>query len=352
MQNSIFRYIFTGRNDLLKTSERIEDELNRGNSFIVSPKRETVVSLGGPAKNWVKCVLKDRGFSIYVDDRFFVKESTIAQILTSLWLNLFDFGKIRLESFQLSERLHKRLIFVQPAKSLVQKLRQKNKPCFGTIFKPSFNLSLKDKINIAKKMATLGATFVKEDETYLIDRVKLIKESEKIQQSMRLVSNDCYYVPNITSYLTDNDIFRDLYGIGVRVAMVNYLIAGLPNVYNLQEKSYNILLWGHRVGYKSIQKYISMQALASVAVYSGMNLVHIGTPFIEVNTELNASNRIYSAIKQINKDVIQVFTKVSSQIVPSLIKTFGPHITLMACGSIRTKGELDWQKVENLIKSF
>lgn len=347
---SVFRYKII---DTYKSSkeivEKINEELNKGLSFIVSQSDEKVISLAGEWKGWVTTATHGNNIYIYVDDGFF-SSCVLEQILTSLWTNLLDFGEIRLEEFQLSDNIHVLLTSRNLNKLSSQKLLRINGPYFGTVFKPSFGLSLSEKLNIAETFASIGGTFLKEDETYLIEKSELLKESESIQRVMNAVSDHCFYVPNITPYLLDDNIFQELSEIGIRVVMINYLIAGLPIVYKAAKRNKELLLWGHRVGYKSIERYISMKAMALLATYSGMNMLHIGTPLFYTNNNIKDCINIIEAIKKINSEVMPIFTKTSPQIIRSLIRSFGKKIIIMACGSIRTNGYLDWKKVKQLVE--
>ncbi|MEM3592971.1 MAG: RuBisCO large subunit C-terminal-like domain-containing protein [Candidatus Micrarchaeia archaeon] len=216
-----------------------------------------------------------------------------------------------------------------------------NGPYFSIIFKPSFSLSLTEKINIAQKFASIGGTFIKEDETYLIEKSKLLEEAMFIQKTINETSDHCFYVPNVTPHILDDSLFKRLYELGIRIVMVNYWIAGLPTVYTTVRRNKEMLFWGHRVGYRAIQRYISMKALALLAPYSGMNMIHIGTPFFSKNNSVSERLSILKAIKQVNPEILPVFTKCSHQIISFLIKSFGKEIIIMACGSIMGDTSID-----------
>ena len=350
-EKSIFKYkIMENHKRRKKIVDRVDEELNRGLSFVISQTNEKIVSLAGEWKSWVTCISDGDSIHIHVDDKFFISDCILDQILTSLWANLLDFGEIRLEDFQLSENIHSLLISDILEKTSTQGLPRADVPYFGIVFKPSFSLSLKKKIDIAKKFATLGGTFIKEDETYLVGRDKLINDSDAIQEAINTVSDHCFYIPNVTPYFTDESIFQELYKVDILVVMVNYLITGLPTLYKVRKKNNNMLFWGHRVGYRLLERYISMRAMASLAVYSGIDMIHIGTPFLSINGNVEESIHILRAIKRVNKEAIPIFTKTSIHLIPKLIKLFGKNITIMACGSLRTNGYLDWRKAKKWIE--
>lgn len=350
---SVFRYkIIDNHKSFKEIIEKMSEELNRGLTFIVSQTDEKVVTLAGEWKGWVTTTLRGNNIYIYVDDGFFSNSCILEQILTSLWANLLDFGKIRLEEFQLSDNLHTLLTSGNLNKQSIQKLVRINGPYFGTVFKPSFGLSLSEKLNIAEKFASIGGVFIKEDETYLIEKFRLLKESKSIQRAMNAVSDHCFYVPNVTPYLLDYNLFQELYEIGIRVVMVNYLITGLPIVYKILKRNKKLLFWGHRVGYKSIDKHISMNTVSVLAAYSGMSMIHIGTPFFSKNNSVKERVTILKSVTKVNTCIMPVFTKVSFQIISDLIKSFGKKIIIMAGGLVRTKGHLDWKKVKRLIETI
>jgi ribulose 1,5-bisphosphate carboxylase large subunit-like protein len=220
------------------------------------------------------------------------------------------------------------------------------------VFKPSFSLSLNKKVDIAKTFIAIGGTFLKEDETYLVSKNELIRNAFTIQNAINKISSNGFYVPNITSYIFEKNISQELYNSGIRIVMVNYLINGLPSIVKTRCNFENMLLWGHRVGYSCLREYISMEAMSSLAVYSGIDLIHIGTPFIAFKNDIEKCRKILKSIQQINKKTVPVFTKTSHQIIPHLVKLFGYDIILMACGSLRTSGKIDWNKVASWIDAI
>jgi ribulose 1,5-bisphosphate carboxylase large subunit-like protein len=329
--------------------EKIDDELNRNLNFIITQTDENIITLAGERMGWITTTLRGNDIYINADDSFFSSYCVLEQILTSLWANLLDFGEIRLEKFQLSNNIHTYLASGNLNIQNIQKVLRVKGPYFGTVFKPSYSLSLSEKIEISKKFASIEGTFLKEDETYLIEKSKLLKESEAIQNAMNSISDHCYYVPNVTPYLLDDNLLLELCQIGIRVVMINYLIAGLPIVYKVVKRNGKLLFWGHRVGYKFMERYISMKAVAILAAYSGMNMIHIGTPFFSINNSVKERISIIKAINNVVPEVIPIFTKVSHEIIPLLMRAFGKKIIIMICGSIRTNGYLDWKKVKSII---
>lgn len=347
---SVFRYKIINKHKSSKDiMEKLNEELNKGITFIISQASEKIIHLGGEWKGWATTTIHRDKINIYVDDKFFCK-CVFEQILTSLWANLLDFGEIRLEDFKLSDNLHTFLTLRNINKQSSQKLLKINGPYFGIIFKPSYGLSLSDKLKITEKFANIGGTFIKEDETYFVEKSILLKESKVIQNAMNSVCDHCFYVPNTTHYVSDADLFRELCKVNIRIIMLNYLITGLPIVYKIANENNKLLFWGHRVGYKSIKRYISMRAMARLAAYSGINILHIGTPILSIDNSVKKCKNILKVINELNLEIIPVFTKISPQIISSLTRLYGKKIILMACGSIITKGYLDWGKLKNIIE--
>ena len=325
---------------------KIEEELNRGFAFRVSKEIETIVPLEGVWKGWVSSEIKDKDIYVYIKDDFFYNFGIMEQILTSLWANSLDFGQVRLEDFRLSKKIHYSLFKEVSYPSFIPK---NGGPFVGTIYKPSYGLTLKEKVEIAKKFATVGGTFIKEDETYFINKEKILEEAEVIQNSMNKISSNCYYIPNVTHYILDDEFLDRLYDVGIRIVMVNYLITGLPVTYKIRKQNKKLIFWGHRVGYEAIKHYISMKAIASLAVYGGINIIHVGTPLFANFSDIKERLDILKRIKNINPAVLPVFTKVDFDIVEDLIKMFGTSIIIMVCGSIRKEGVINWKMMKKLV---
>ena len=346
----IYRVMERDDKSVKKIAMRMEEELNRGFAFTLSKKIEMLVPLKGEWKGWAFSEIKNRNIYIHVKDEFFNDFGVIEQILTSLWANLLDFGQMRLEEFSLSEKMHYSLLKEVSYPTFIPK---HDGPFIGTIFKPSYSLTIKEKAEIAKKFAALGGTFIKEDETYFVDKEKILKEAEVIQSSINEISSDCYYIPNVTQYMLNNEFLDGLYDVGIRIVMVNYLIVGFPIVHKIikrRKKNKKLIFWGHRVGYKAIERYISMKTVASLAAYSGLNIIHIGTPLFSDTIDVQEALEILNNIKQINNEMIPVFTKASIEILPDLVELAGKKIIVMICGSARTNGEIDWMKFNKFIK--
>jgi ribulose 1,5-bisphosphate carboxylase large subunit-like protein len=342
---SVFDYELIRRfSNTHRTLGYIVEELNRGLSFSISRNRERVVRIQGKRKYWVRCEIEGDLLRLFVDDDFFYSDCIIEQILTSLWANLLDFCGLRLFDFSLSRKIIERLLQPVPCNAPVL---VKEGPYFGIVLKPSNALTLQEKIKIATDFARLGGSFIKEDETYLVDKKRITSESRKIQEEINNAATNSFYVPNITPYITDYSFINELSYSGVKVVMVNFLIAGLPTLKKVRENCRSLLFWGHRVGYETIKRYISMRAVGLLSSYCGINLIHVGTPLLLKDMSIKRTLNIVEGIRYVNKSTLPVFTKTSAEIVPDLRRIFSDNIVIMACGSLRKKGELDYRRMEN-----
>lgn len=349
---SVFKYtIKSNIDDLLNVKTYIEEELNRGLAFIKYNDGEETVKLSGRWQEWAEVQIIDNNkLNIYIKDRFFVTDHIIEQILTSLWSNLLDFGNIYLYDFQLSRKIDK--IAKTRLKDFHTKNVGKEGPYFGTIYKPYYGLSLYEKVKIAKKFALAGGNFIKEDETYFVNKATILKEAKGIQSALNDVSAQCYYVPNITPYVLDPYLLYRLKEFGIYAGLLNYLIMGLPTIYKVRNKIEGMFLWGHRVGYNAINKSISMKAVGILSAYSGLDLLHVGTPTFSNQFTIKERMEIIKAIKTINPRIIPIFTKVSKAIIPPLLKQFGKNIIIMARGSIENKEGYDYSKIRDMIQEI
>jgi hypothetical protein len=347
--SSVFQYEIVGDKERAdEMAEKIDEQLNRGTTYVISPTERKLVSLAGEWKGWVSTEVHANRIHILVDDRYFTASCVPEQILASLWADLLDFGELRLEEFELSDGLHSRLAS-HLNRTTVAELLGESGPYFGTIFKTIFGISLEEKVNIAEKFAKMGGAFIKEDEIYLVERSKILEESKRVQRAMSEVSEHCLYVPNVTPYFSDESFLQELYRVGIRLVMVDYWIAGLPAVYRAVRTHSNLLFWGHRIGYKSVQRYMSMRSMACLAAYGGISAIHIGTPFVSARNAVEESVCILQAVQKVNPRATPIFSDVSPEIVSYLVKVFGRNIINMAVGSTRTNGLLDWQKTRELI---
>jgi ribulose 1,5-bisphosphate carboxylase large subunit-like protein len=348
--DSIFTYAILNNHSspsAYELSKSIEEELNRGLSFIISESGEKVVPLKGRWSEWAKANVHDNTILIEVKDSFFKNDSIIAQILTSLLFNLLDFGKLRLIDIKLSKNIHGKLLNSTSNQIVLESLGQK--PFLGTQIKPSYGYSKKEKLQLVSKLAKNGLNFIKEDETYFVDKNTLILEAQELQAAINEVSNKCFYVPHITSHIHDDDVMSAFSESGIKFGMVNYLVNSLPSIIACNVGRH-IQLWGHRVGYESMKEFISMKAIILLAQYSGINMLHIGTPHYGDEQAIQNVSEITQAARNI-KLFVPIFTKTSPAVIPQIEHTIDKPYVLMACGYFRSNGVLDWNKIMQWINS-
>lgn len=331
MSYSVFEYEVNNKKGIFDISNLIEKEINNNFHFILTKTKEIKKEAGKKVKIFARTKIAGDIIQLFVKDAYFNSDYILDQILTSLCFNFIDFGEIRLENLKLSNFISKKLLG-----SNIKKNNFGSGPYLGTILKPSYNLSLNKKISIVKKLATNGFNFIKEDETYFAKKETLLRESSILQQEINKISDRCFYIPNITPYLNDYEFIDKLIKSGTKIVMVNYLLAGLSNVKKATEKFRNIYFWGHRIGHKAIENYVSDKALLPLGIYSGLNMIHIGTPLLNDKQSVRYTYEKLNIIKTLNPFVLPVFTKISLEIAKDILCLFGKNIILML-----------WDGVEN-----
>ena len=297
-------------------------ELEYGNTFAIYKDREVVIGLPGEKYNWVTIQSKNKNsFSLSVVDEFFEEESFFEKILTAFVFNLIDFGHIRFENIKIDQSS------LKFREVVLDNNLSKTIPTLGTIFKPYYHFPIEEKMQFASKIVSVGMNIIKEDETYIVEKGKILEEAKKIQTEM---GENAFYVPNITPHLNDHDFVLALYNSGIRIFMVNFLITGFGPIKQLKNKLPQIKLWGHRVGYSAIENIISVEAVTQLAVLSGIDLIHIGTTI--KNEELLKQKQLIEDMCFLNPNFFPIFSKTTAEIIPKLVSILGPKLILMACG--------------------
>ena len=93
-----------------------------------------------------------------------------------------------------------------------------------------------------------------------------------------------------------------------------------------------------------------MKALAKLAVYSGLDILHIGTPLRFTVDEVKERREIIKEARRIRSGFLPVFTKITIDISRELIRHFGKRIILMACGGFFNGNSFIWDEIEQWIE--
>ena len=264
------------------------------------------------------------------------------KILAAFVYNLLDFGKLCLLSIDLvTSSILDQLHHANEKSNKYISILQKNEQLLGTIFKPYYHLELPQKVDMAKRFFDAGLNLIKEDETYIVPKPKLLLEAKTIQMS---ISGQGNYIPNVSHYIYDYRLIEKLLQNGIKIVMVDFLVAGFRGIYILKEKFPEILLWGHRVGYWSIEKFISMKALGTLAVLAGIDFLHIGTPINREDTQNKLE--LVSYLRTVKPQFVPVFTKTTPEILLEIMNLFDGKTAPMGCGYFRKdRGTINWENV-------
>lgn len=318
------------------------NEIEYGNTFIINYEGERTISLFGKEFSWIKSdTLADNRFDLYVDDTFFEEGTFFEKLMTSFIYNLQDFGEVRLDQIDSSNSI---LEFSSPI--IDAKKIFKTFPVCGTIFKPYYHSSLNEKLNVASKLVSMGINLIKDDETYLIGKKQKLSDAKKIQSVM---GSDAFYIPNITPFVHDMQFLTKLLDTGIKIVMVNYLVTGFSQIRWLKQNFPQFTIWGHRVGYSSLENILTMNALSKIALFSGIDYLHLGTTLQK--DKLDEQNNLIKNIRKFNSGFMPIFTKTSSEILPLLFSKLSKEIIVLACGYFRDErtSEINWKQVNKWI---
>lgn len=321
----------------------IVSEFEYGSTFALYNNREEMLPSGLGTMKWVEYDYLDGCLSIWIDDSFWIEDFFFEKFFSICLYNLSDFGHIYLNKIELSQSNFNTLISRERNNIIANRL------LIGTILKPYYHQTLKEKKETSLKFTELGCNLIKNDECYFLRKDKLILESKQIQD---LIGDNSFFVPNITSYIHDFDFVKSLFDVGIKIFMVDYLIVGFSAVYRIKKQFPEIILWGHRVGYDVLNNYISMDSICTLAQMSGIELLHVGTPKYDI-IEMNKCIRLIKEQKTLNKNFKPIFTKTTPEITHNIYPVFGNDGIYMACGYFRDNhGILDWEKVKEWCNIF
>jgi hypothetical protein len=252
---------------------------------------------------------------------------------------------IRLEDFQLSSRLATSLTQRKGRPALgLHGIREAlelpvSVPLLGSILKPSRLLSLAERCKQAWLLASRGLNLIKEDETYIQPNEVVIREAAEIQR--HISDHPALYVPNISACHISEDFVAELGQSGVRIVMVNVMPCGWSWLTQLMALAPCLGIWVHRVGYQNVAATLGMRAVLRALRLAGADLVHIGTPWLYRQRDLDEAKARADILSGLDSDqpgIVPVLTKTTIQTVPRLIECLGVDICLMACGAFRQSG--------------
>jgi ribulose bisphosphate carboxylase large subunit-like protein len=264
-------------------------------------------------------------------------DSSLTSILNQTWGNPLDYGDFRLEAIdpKLIETLRPRR-----APLLLSRMAEASRPLLAMVLKPSWHLTLEERIQIATEFVTQGGDLVKEDETYFPQPERLIGEGAEIQQALNAISASKrglgIYVPHISGSATNQAFLTELESAGVQAGMISFLSVGLDTVRRVAENT-GLFLWGHRVGYEAYRSTLGMGALAQLAWGAGFNGLHIGTPVISNPDRISQARSIVEHLRVLDASCgvtsWAIVSKTTEEISEALVQTLGPNIILLGCGA-------------------
>jgi len=274
----------------------------------------------------------------------------LPSLLTQFWGNILDYGSFRLESFAPS--LLRQSVVSNPHLPDFLRSKKLNSPYLATVIKPSYLLSLEERIQFAVEFVKCGGDFVKEDETYFSPFEKMLEEVEEIQGALNSIGGISrglgVYVPNITGMVHREQLLEKLKNRGMKGAMINFLISGFQPVQQISRGVLSgLFLWGHRVGYDCMKNSISMLALIQLSMIAGFTAIHVGTPLIGVDGQLNDAKILSDNIQNLKKVLgipfLPILSKTTKDIVPELVSVFRKECIILGCGEFRDKLDLTFK---------
>jgi len=315
-------------------------ELESGVTFTEYSDHCDVVVPKVKGNNWHSYTVADNQFILQVSDDIFSPETIFNMILTNYIYNLDDFADLALDDIDFSNSLYKDLV-----DSYQFFINKTVSPTFGTILKP-YHMSINERVDFVKHAFGCGFTIVKEDETHLVSRKQILEDSKLICQH---IPTFCNYIPNITSHLDDYGFIEQLIETGIKVGLVNICLVGFQAIYKLKSSFPSLGIWGHRVGFSTIQKRISIRAFSKIATLAGVDFIHIGTPL----TADQAQGKLFliNEMKRINPNVQAVFSKLSPETFNLLAQHDQSNSINMICGYLREHGSglVAWKRLEHFL---
>lgn len=328
--------------DIRISLKSLMEEVEYGSTFAMYNTYEEIIPCASDELKWVEWNAHDGILSVHIDDGFWREDFFFEKFLTIFVYNFLDFGHLKLEHIDIQQSELKNGI----QSSVPLKIPQ-GKYLLGSIFKPYYHLPLKEKEKQAQLMIENGINVLKNDECFFGTKSDMLEEAFHMTQ---IVTGKAYYVPNITTYINDDEFIEQLIDTGMEISMVDFLVTGFRPIYQLKKKFPLLRIWGHRIGYATLQKYVSMQALSVLAVLSGIDMLHIGTPTASV---LQEKSEMVTELRALKASFLPIFTKTTPEVIQALLPAFEDKAIYMACGFFRNKeGYIDWNCVRKWCNCF
>lgn len=329
-------------NSIKVSVDTIIQEIEYGSTFALYQNKEEIITYHSELK-WINWEQDGKKLYIHVDDSFFEMDCFFEKFMTIFLYNFIDFGALYLEEIDITNSVFSKHIpwrnqTIEP---------DGNKFLNGTIYKPYYHLSIEDKLKQTEMFISYGMNVFKNDECFLISKESIVQEARIICDA---IQDKAYYIPNVTSYVSDYNLIKELIDIGIKVCMVDFLVCGFKSVYQMKQLFPDILIWGHRIGYSTIEHYVSMQAIGVLGILAGLDFMHVGTP-TSINLEEKKKN--IKSLQGIHPGLMPVFTKTTPELLDVLIPTFQQSAIYLTCGYLRdSDANLIEQNIINWTKKF
>jgi ribulose 1,5-bisphosphate carboxylase large subunit-like protein len=356
---SAFRYSYQGNGDATEVARRIEAELNGGYAFSHHRGHEEMIETPSSGEPVSIAICEDDTISLRVSPEAF-RGSGPTELLTQCWGNLLDFGRLRLEDFTLRHDLAEKLaVKTNTHEPLIRRLRRTlgipgYQPLLGTVLKESQHLSPSNRAALTAEYIAHGVHIVKEDETYMPGNADVLRDVKVILGS--LDQERGLYVPNLSGCSLDQSLLDGLIHAGIKIVMINIWLTGWNWAAELRRRCRSIGVWFHRVGYESLAPTIGMVPFMKCARLAGSSFVHVGTPFLDSDSEIEKTSNRIDALKDTSMDStsappIPILSKTTTDTVGELACRFGPDVCVMACGEFREKREIVWERVRDWVNA-
>ncbi len=332
--------------------ESMLQDLLYGQTFRILPSHEEIVNLTTESfGNHLSDLGESEGrqwFSIKLP-RIQLDFAGFAGIMSQLWGNILDYGEFRLEFID-NQWITNHLQSWNSSRRFPC-IPIRKTPFLATVIKPSYHLTLKERMRLCIEFVKLGGDFIKEDETYFPSFERMVQEVAAIQESLDSLEAGTrglgIYVPNVSGVVHRDDWIEELCLKGLKAAMVNFLMVGFQTVQRVASgAAANVFLWGHRVGFKSMQNTFGIFPMIQLSMAAGLNAVHIGTPILNDMEQVAKAKKIAKDLNDLKTKMsipfLPIFTKTTKSIISGMIEIFEDQCILVGCGEFNTGKNGNW----------